>query len=278
MSSEAPVSRIVTCYKQWTFLGHWLKDDALFGPGVEWLVVNDAPGHAPPPDVSDLMARRGVRLLTVLSNMGRSRARNHGAREARGTWLDFVDGDDHPLPLDPATVLNRDCELLAGPVRLADATRTPFADASRAPIEAFDNWADLLPRFAPINVAPSALLWRREYFLALDGYDARFDGGEDLQLAYRAMTHGARLERMPCPKQCYFLRGGRMTFEPQHIYSHRRVLEYIARETADPAIRAAAERWLGKQVMYEIGAATYSAWEHRRLAFRYLAFRLRSLF
>lgn len=275
---DVVLSRIATCYRQWSFVEKWAGCGELFSPGTEWFVVNDDPNDPPPPALAELLDQRGVRVITPIANLGRSRARNLAAEKASGLWLDFIDGDDHPLPFDIRLIAGLEADLIAAPVRLANSQETAFADAATAPIDRGSTWDDLLPDFAPINVAPSAVLWRRVFFLGLRGYDGRFDGGEDLHLVFTAMNVGGRLARIDVPKQCYFLRGTRRTFETAHIYSHRRVLQQIIREARNPAVRQAAELWFGKEVAYETAAAIPLFWKNQRKFWKYVRFRLAAFF
>lgn len=275
---DVVLSRIATCYHQWSFVEQWARRDDLFRPGIEWFVVNDDPRDPPPQAVAELCQRRGIRVLAPLANLGRSRARNLAAEQAAGTWLDFIDGDDHPLPVDTDGLRLVDADLIAAPVRLANSDELAFDQAETAPVAPCTTWDDLLPDFAPINVAPSAIYWRRDFFLRIRGFDSRFDGGEDLHLVFTAMNIGARLARVDAPKQCYFLRGTRRTFETAHIYSHRRVLQQIVKEARKEEVRQAADRWLGKEVAYEALAAVPLFWKHQRSFWRYVRFRLEAFF
>ena len=268
-------SRIVTCFHQWDFLRQWVDDDALFPDDIEWGVVNDAPADPPPPALAARLAGRRFRVLTAGLNLGRSRARNFGAGQATGRWLDFIDGDDRPLPLARGPWADADHGIVNFQVRLATAGRTLFSGAVHAPVTARSQWAPLLPAYTPVDVTPAALLWRRESFLALQGFDGRFEGAEDFHLVFCAMTTGVPLFREATPKQCYFERDGPHTFLSSHIEGHRRLLEWIAAQD-DGRLAAEARFWLGKELLYECGLNLRRLWRHRRLVGRYLASRLRT--
>jgi glycosyltransferase involved in cell wall biosynthesis len=268
------VSRIMTCYRQWSYLAQWIGDDSLYAPGTEWIIVNDAPADPPPPELTAIMAQRGIRLLTPSTNLGRSRARNLGARESSGHWLDFIDGDDHPLPLDTASLANVTAGLIEHPVRMAQKGEHSFDQGRTAPIIRMSIWRSLLPRYQPINVTPAAVLWQREIFNRLDGFDARFDGAEDFHLVFRAMITGVELARHDSPKQCYFMPERRPTLDSTHIDSHHRVLAWIAAQDLG-ALSTEARFWLGKEVVYDACLKLHGVWRRRRLVWRYFASRLR---
>ncbi len=268
------VSRVMTCYRQWSYLSQWIGDDALFAPEIEWFVVNDAPADPPPPELALELSRRGVRLLSPPTNLGRSRARNLGARESRGRWLDFIDGDDRPLPFALAGLSDRTAGLIELPIRLAQTGRDRFAAGASAPIIRIPVWRSLLPRYHPINVMPAAVLWHRETFQKLDGFDARFDGAEDFHLVFRAMITGVALTRLDTPKQCYFAPAQRATRGATHIDSHQRVLSWIADQDLG-ALSTEARFWLGKEVVYDACLKLSVVWARRRLVWQYFASRLR---
>lgn len=95
--SDAPlVSVIIPCYR----LAHYLAEaiDSALGQSysaLEVLVVNDGSD-----DDTELVARRyGDRIRYISrSNGGISAARNSAIEQARGTYLKFLDADDHLHP------------------------------------------------------------------------------------------------------------------------------------------------------------------------------------
>lgn len=204
----ALLTRIVTVYQQWSFLEHWLGDDALFAPEVAWMVVNDAPWAPCPPELLRRLEARGFRIVSPPANLGRCGARNRGASLAETAWIECIDGDDIPLPWDP-----RD---LAGVSERVAACYYPHAthsleDGERRTHEPYDpeqihhELAFLFERWQPINARPACLLWRRDLFLDIGGYDARFEMIEDFDLARRADHAGGELLSFRKPKQSYLL-------------------------------------------------------------------------
>ncbi len=192
--NQPHLSRIVTVYDQWGFLD-WLDDDALFTPETEFILVDDCSKQAAPPDLLSRMKARGVRLHRLLRNSGRCVARNTGAQLAGGEFLDFIDGDDRPLPLaaDPAwasadvVFFHFDVHGMATDMRRS-WVRHPLLAAADSP----EGYLD--PR-------PAAVLWRKTAFASLGGFDARFETGEDLELVLRALDRPRAFSTKP--KQSY---------------------------------------------------------------------------
>lgn len=275
MDGQAPeISRIVTCYYQWNYLAQWLYDDELFHANVEWIVVNDAPEDRPEARLREELDRRHVRLVAPHANIGRSRARNLGARVSTGRWLDFVDGDDRPLPIMVEDLCAANAGLLVFPIRTAMVGDMPFCDAARAPVQHYSHWETLLPEFQPINVTPAALLWRRTTFFALEGFDGRFEGAEDIHLVFRAAQSGVLLGRAGSPKQCYFTRPERHTFIPYRIEGHRRLFEWIAGQRVHPTSDEVG-LFLGRELLAELWIRLGGVWSGRRHVGRFLWTRLR---
>lgn len=189
-------SRIVTLYDQWHFLD-WMRNDALFRDDCEFILVDDASNQPMPADVGKLIRARGVRLITMPRNAGRCVARNTGAQVASGDYLDFIDGDDRPLPLvpDPVWASNQP-DLIFFPFLVHGQGKSMQASFVRHPlltaVDAPEGYLD--PR-------PAAMLWHRKLFSELGGFDARWELAEDLELLLR--TRSARRTFASQPKQSY---------------------------------------------------------------------------
>lgn len=246
------LTRIVTCYRQWHLVSRWLDCESLFKPGVHWLMVNDAPGDLCPPRLEAEFQRRGVKLITPWFNCGRSRARNLGAEAAQTEWIEFVDGDDLPLPHDLAVLeKSHDAGLVAFPV-FEHHGNPPIAIPEDVPsqLPIRNTWAEFLPLLQPLDVRPAGLLWRRAFFRELGGFDARFESAEDFHLVLRAAWAGAHVARSTVPKQIYCVPPGNHNFSPLHVEGHRRLLEWIASNTPSP-LPPHFDMWLSKESVYE---------------------------
>lgn len=197
----AEITRIVTVHRQWEHVARWIGDDALFEPRVAWILVNDDPLSLPAPGLADQIASRGIRRIDLPRNCGRSAARNEGARLAATPWIEHVDGDDHPLPFPLADLATGpDVSLLFFPVRERSDESSP---PDTAPISPGGYWDFLCPACSPFDQRPASTAWRREAFLSLLGYDARWEPSEDLHLCWQATRLGLRAGHPHTPKQCY---------------------------------------------------------------------------
>jgi glycosyltransferase involved in cell wall biosynthesis len=90
------ISVIIPAYNAAAFVGNAIESAlAQTYPPLEILVVDDGSQDA----TAQIVARYGapVRLIQQ-ANGGTAAARNRAAREARGTWLAFLDADDTWLP------------------------------------------------------------------------------------------------------------------------------------------------------------------------------------
>jgi glycosyltransferase involved in cell wall biosynthesis len=189
------VSVIIPAYNAAGFVSRAIESAlAQTHPPLEILVIDDGSKDA----TSEVVARFAppVRLLRQ-PNGGPAAARNHGAREARGEWLAFLDADDRWLP-----------EKLAG--QLARATDPGVALVySRLPVDPAPNHGG---RVIP-PVADFATLWRRNYLitsavmvrLAVFERHGGFDedraliGVEDYNLWLRLAASGERM--VLCPEE-----------------------------------------------------------------------------
>lgn len=130
--------------------------------------------------------------LTVVDasdGVGAGRARNAGARRARGGLLLFCDADDQVAPTWMSAMvetLDR-ADLATGPAdQFDDAGRDLGVLAPRAPPTG--------PGFRPYGIGAN-LGVRREAFDRVGGFDERWPvhGGEDIDFCWRAQLAGAEL-------------------------------------------------------------------------------------
>lgn len=113
--------------------------------------------------------------------------RNHGARQATGEWLAFVDDDCEPQPgwIGSLAAAASDSDVVEGRTLAPGASDSPFE-------EHIEN-----PR--------GGLLWscnlavRRDVFQRLHGFDEDFAiaGGEDMEFAWRVQKAGLRVHFAP---------------------------------------------------------------------------------
>ena len=118
--------------------------------------------------------------------------RNFGASRATGTWLVFVDDDCQPtgawLRAIAAEVAARPLDVVEGKIVAPDKTASIFRrDVENLAGDCF--WS-------------ANLAVRREYFERIGGFDEDFGqaGGEDLELAHRFRTGGARTSFCACAR------------------------------------------------------------------------------
>jgi glycosyltransferase involved in cell wall biosynthesis len=131
-----------------------------------------------------------LRIIRHDTPQGLSAARNHGAHEARGQWLAFVDDDDLWAPdklvcqIEAAEQATRDW-VYTGSVNI-EGWRIVH---SRPPLPPHETVATL-PRYNTIPGGGSNVMWRRSMWISVGPFDTRFRGGEDWEMSIRSAQYG----------------------------------------------------------------------------------------
>jgi glycosyltransferase involved in cell wall biosynthesis len=152
------------------------------GPSFELIVVDDGSCDATPAVLSGY----GERIVAVRQDpTGRSAARNAGIERARGEWIAFLDSDDAWLPgklerqlafheAHPEVAMSaHGLEKAHADGRIESAPPDPLPD---------DSFLAIADHFAFV---PSAVMVRTDVAREVGGFDANFDGTEDLDFALR---------------------------------------------------------------------------------------------
>ncbi|HTR39917.1 MAG TPA: glycosyltransferase [Bryobacteraceae bacterium] len=165
----------------------------------EVLVIDDGSAEPVERTVQCWAGRLPLRLLRQ-DNAGPASARNHGAAQARGDWLVFLDDDCAPRPnwLCAFSHARPHPEEMLGGATVNALPRNCCAEASTVLVdyvcEYFLNISSPMRFFTSNNLAVS-----KKGFRDLGGFDARFPlaGGEDREFCYRWLQAGGLLRRVP---------------------------------------------------------------------------------
>ena len=243
------VTVVIPCFRQAHFLPEAIESVlAQDHGGLEVVVVDDGS----PDNVGEVASRYpGVRCLRR-PNGGLAAARNSGLEEASGEFVLFLDADDRLLPEAIARGLDElrgrpEAMMAAGIWRLIGEEGEPVpADAPVQPKEAYPALLE-----SCFISTPAAVLYRRELFELVGGFDPGVSASADYDLYLRtAQRFAVRLHDHVVAE--YRRHGANMTRDPQLIMaSETAVLERqlpFVRE--DRELREALERGLARTREY----------------------------
>jgi len=268
------LTRVVTCFRQWREIACWADKNELFDPAIQWIIVNDCPENGCPPELKTLLASHGVNLIESKFNEGRSQARNLGTAAAKSVWIEHIDGDDLPLPVDLNSLPDpAQFDVLQFPAVEVTVSIYELKTIDVADHPIVGNWSTFTGLLSPFNVRPAATMWRKDFLEGLGGYDGRFETAEDIQLALKAAAAGARVWRGRRPKALYSRRPGRDSFPRPRVEGVLRVCRW-ARANSMPLVRREAELWEAKEVLYLAAHAALDLCRNFKSILRYILSRL----
>lgn len=242
------VTVVIPCFGQAHFLPEAIESVIAQDHGAEIVVVDDGS-----PDNVGAVASRypGVKCLRQ-PNGGLAAARNAGLEAAGGELLLFLDADDRLLPgaiERGVEELRADPEAMmaAGTWTLIGEEGEPLpADPPRQPPSAYPALLE-----SCFISTPAAVLYRRELFAEIGGFDPEVSASADYDLYLRtAARFPVRLH--PHAVAEYRRHGANMTRDPQLIMAaETTVLERQAPLVAeDPELREALRRGIERSRSY----------------------------
>ncbi len=190
-SDDSPrplISVVVTVRNEAPHLPRLLDNLVVQEPPFEVVVV-ESESRDRTREIADDYARRYPEIVRVFSHPGsRGIGRNTGVAAARGSVVAFIDGDCFPDSqwLHALRASLRAAPVLAG--RTVTVGRAQYGHLER--VELFQSGYD-------VTYPSCNLLYPRELFDRLGGFDPRFITAEDIDLNLRAVRSGAAIRYVP---------------------------------------------------------------------------------
>jgi hypothetical protein len=206
------VSIVITCHNHGRFLRDAIESalNQTFHDR-EIVLIDDGSTD----DTPDIAAAYPMVRSVAQARQGLSAARNAGLRSCTGELVTFLDADDRLLPHAVAEGVRAldehpDAACAAGHYRLIAEDGSYLAEWQRAPVDA-DSYAALLRR-NHIGMH-AAVLYRREIFTAIGGFDPSLTACEDYDLLLR-LARRRRIHLHEALIAEYRQHGGNMSRDP----------------------------------------------------------------
>lgn len=191
------VSVVIPCYNKAPYVGEAIQSVlSQTHPDVEIIVVDDGSTD----DSWSIIQSFGDNVEAIRQkNQGACRARNRGASLASGDALMFLDADDQITP-----------PTLSGLVEALDDSEKSIAAAPWAFLKwSGSEWKQESPNQAPMPprndyllgwlsgwfIPPCALLWSKEAYEVIDGWDETIQANQDGDIVLRALVEGVEIVR-----------------------------------------------------------------------------------
>jgi len=159
----------------------------------EFLIIDDASDQKTASVLESYRANDKIRLLKNSENQGLTKSLNRAIREAHGEWIARQDSDDVSLPnrlkLQLDYLKTHPDVILLGTRFLEFSNQTPEGLEPSVPfLETDEVIKGALTSFNPF--CHSSVIFKKELFLKLGGYNETFKYAQDYELWVRMLNHG----------------------------------------------------------------------------------------
>jgi glycosyltransferase involved in cell wall biosynthesis len=183
---------------------------------LEIILANDASSDARVAPLLEAFAKQcpNIKLLTNSTNLGIAETQNRAARAAASEFLVFVDCDDALPPGALAEVekaLELETDYLFTDRTDINAAGKRIRIAQYGGYERIKPSGDIAADLLDGMVASHLKVIRRQKLLEAGGFDSRFGGVQDWEVALKLAQAGARFQYLPRPLYLHRLHGGSVT-------------------------------------------------------------------
>jgi glycosyltransferase involved in cell wall biosynthesis len=212
---------------------------------LEVIVVDDGSTDDTSPTVASFGDQR-VRLLRHDIPRGVSATRNHGAAEATGEWLGFIDDDDVWAPdklirqIRAARTTGRTW-VYTGSVNVDDALRVIGGTPPPPP----DQVSRLVGRYNAIPGGGSNVIIRRDEFEKVGPFDLRLKNTEDWEMWIRLAKQGPPAW-VPQPLLGYRVHSANASLDVAAIFEGVTLIENLHGTAVD---RGVLHRWIAESCL-----------------------------
>jgi glycosyltransferase involved in cell wall biosynthesis len=189
-------------------------------PHFEVVVVDDGSTDETPALIETFCARDPRFVLYRQKNGGASRARNYGIEQAKGDWVALCDGDDmwleDKLAAQVAFIKEHEHRYaepfiaVGGSQYFLNAKGTKARKFGGMGIQTAEEFLRIRQQHGSIMLPTSTLLFKKEYFYRVGGYDPEDIAANDLGFLMRLADHGIMLN-MSRPLGYYRVYSGSLT-------------------------------------------------------------------
>ncbi|TYQ30260.1 glycosyltransferase [Pseudanabaena sp. UWO310] len=262
------VSIIIPCYNNESFVGEAIASVIAqdYNP-IEIIVIDDGSSDRS----IEIIKGFGDRIYWETGeNLGAPKARNRGIELARGEYIKFLDADDVLLPacLSRQVALAEQIDAASKAITYGEAIWVDLHGQTipSFPLRPRQEDEDAIAHILAHSPLTSCPLHKRQYLLAISGFDPSLPRGQEYDLHLRLVLSGVEFRYDPHPvykyreyisdrrisQKPYSIKGAMFQF--QTLQRHWQLIETQTNKPLQPQVRAILARrfWIfGRSILRE---------------------------